>query len=57
MPDRRLEDYGRHDRPQKRSPVHERLRFPQEQSAKQSRGEESDELAYRREFIPESDSQ
>jgi hypothetical protein len=37
--------------------VHERLRFPQEQSAKQGRTEGLDELANRRELIPESDSQ
>jgi hypothetical protein len=37
--------------------VHERLRFPQEQLAKQGRIKELDEPAYRCELISESDSQ
>jgi hypothetical protein len=52
MRDRRPEEYDHRDRPQKRIPMHERLRFPQEQSARQSRGEELDEPSYRREYIP-----
>jgi hypothetical protein len=57
MHDSWLEDYDHHDRPQKRVPIDERLRFPQEQSAKQGCTEELDETAYRREFILEFVSQ
>jgi hypothetical protein len=41
----------------KRISAHKRLNFPQEQSARRSRVEESNEPAYQREFIPEPSSQ
>jgi hypothetical protein len=57
MHDRRSEEYDHRDQPQKRVSIHERLSFPQEQSARAGRVEESDESSYCREFISESESQ